>query len=318
MSSVLIIGAGLAGLTAARELTHRNVPVTLLDKGRGVGGRLATRRIEQSRADHGAQYFSAKSPEFRAQVQEWLTDGLVSEWPHHSSADFQHPRYVGTEGMNAIAKQLAKGLDIRTGERAIRLESETTGWRVETETGTTYQADAVLITVPAPQALALLWESSIDLNSSGLSALETIEYQPCLAVMVLLNQPSQIPAPGYLKFDDGPVAWVADNSRKGISPNQPSVTIHASHSFSQTHLEGDMNAVGKQLVAHLQEWIPAESIQAIQVHRWRYSNATRRYHEACLAAQTPHPLLFGGDGFGVGNVEGAYLSGRALAGKVRN
>ncbi|GAA4457882.1 FAD-dependent oxidoreductase [Nibrella saemangeumensis] len=314
MTSVLIIGAGLAGLTAARELTRHYRNVTLLDKGRGVGGRLATRRIEQSRADHGAQYFSAKTPPFQKQVNEWMQAGLVNEWPlQEGSTEFQHPRYVGANGMNAIAKHLARDLDIRTGERAVRLVAQDSGWRVETEVGTTYQADALLITIPAPQVLALLSESGIDLNSTGLSVLKSIEYQPCIAVMALLNQPSHLPAPGYLKYEEGPVAWVADNQQKGISPNQPSVTIHASHPYSEAHLEEDMNAVGRELVNHLADWIPAGSVDSVQVHRWRYSNAERRHPEAYLAAATSQPLLFGGDGFGIGNVEGAVLSGLAMA-----
>lgn len=57
---VVIVGAGICGLMAAGQLVERGASVLLLDKGRTVGGRLATRRIEAGCADHGAQFFTAR------------------------------------------------------------------------------------------------------------------------------------------------------------------------------------------------------------------------------------------------------------------
>jgi len=310
MPTSLIIGAGMAGLTAARELARIGWTVTVLDKGRGVGGRMATRRIEQARADHGAQYFSAKTPEFQAYVQQFLTNGIVSEW---SLPDTDHPRYVGRDGMSAVAKQLALDLDIRTGERAIKIETTNTGCRVLTDTGGCYEADSLLVTIPVPQAQTLFNDSDFVLSEPEQAALAAVAYKPCLAVIVALNQPSWIPAPGILRFEEGPIAWVADNQQKGISPNQPSVTIHASHAFSQAHLDDDLNAVGQGLIDQLTELLPADAVATYQVHRWRYSQADQRHNEPFLRINAPIPLLIGGDGFGMGNVEGAFLSGYQMA-----
>ncbi|WP_373512609.1 FAD-dependent oxidoreductase, partial [Persicitalea sp.] len=80
MNSCIIIGAGMAGLTAARELTAQGWDVTVLDKGRGIGGRMATRRIENTRADHGAQYFSVRTPEFRQLIEKLESEGIVEAW----------------------------------------------------------------------------------------------------------------------------------------------------------------------------------------------------------------------------------------------
>ena len=65
-NSCIIIGAGLSGLVAAHELVKNNWEVLVLDKGRGVGGRLATRRAAEAKFDHGAQYFSTKTPDFQS------------------------------------------------------------------------------------------------------------------------------------------------------------------------------------------------------------------------------------------------------------
>ncbi|MEZ0610680.1 NAD(P)/FAD-dependent oxidoreductase [Fibrella sp. WM1] len=319
--TIVIIGAGLAGLTAARELQRNGHSVTVLDKGRGVGGRLATRRMghdpEAGRADHGAQYFSARSPELQALVHDWQAQGLVREWHIEQSnpASFQHARYAVTGGMSQLAKFLAQGLDIRTGERATYLAQTETGWQVRCESGLSLTTDALLLTLPAPQAMSLLGESGITLTEADQQALAGIHYEPCLAVLLRLNRPSQLPSPGGLKLSDGPVSWLADNQQKGVS-DQPTVTIHASHTYSQQHLDDtDLSALIPELLAAVTDYVPADSIVDSQIHRWRYSNATERHQEPILAAILPGSgtLLFGGDGFGKGNVEGAFLSGLAMA-----
>lgn len=317
MPTTLIIGAGLAGLTAARDLEQQGHTVTVLDKGRGVGGRLATRRFPEGRADHGAQYFSAQSPEFKTAVQAWLAQSLVREWHLEQSnpASFHHPRYAVSGGMSQLAKYLSDGLDVRTGERVTHLTPTGAGWQVRCDSGLTLDADAVLITIPAPQALALLADSGLTLAEADQQALAQIRYEPCLAVLLQLNQPSRLPAPGGLRLTDGPVSWIADNQQKGTS-DQPTVTIHASHAFSRQHLEAtDLAALIPELTSAVAQYVPAQAIIGQQVHRWRYSNAVERHPDPLLAVSVPNAgaLLFGGDGFGQGNVEGAFLSGLAMA-----
>lgn len=317
MPSSLIIGAGMAGLTAARELHLQGWDVVVLDKGRGVGGRMATRRIEQARADHGAQYFSATTPEFQKLVQKLLAEQIITEWstayPSPADTSPDQPHYVGIGGMNAVAKALSKDLTVLTAETAISFSLEGSQWLVKTESGGEYRADALLITIPAPQALALVEKSEFPLSTADQSALTAIQYQPSIAVMVALNRPVQLPASGAVRYETGDIAWVADNAHKGISPGQPSLTIHASADFSRTHFDDDLNAVGHQLTDQVRAWLPADSISTLQVHRWRYSLADQRHPAPFLQAEAALPLLFGGDGFGAGNVEGAFTSGLAMA-----
>lgn len=312
MNSCLIIGAGMTGITAARELTAHGWEVTILDKGRGVGGRMATRRIQDTRADHGAQYFSVRTPEFRQLIDKLEAEGVAQAWDLEK-AGIEHPRYFGSSAMSAIPKYLAKALSIILKERATLIESEGAGCRVTTEAGNSYTADALILTIPAPQAATLLQDSKIPLNEAGEHAFAAIVYQPCLALLVLLKEPSRIPAPGLVKFEEGDIATVTDNQQKGIAPEQPTVTIHASPEFSSANLEGELPAAGQKLLDQLTDWIPAESIAEYQVHRWRYSLAELRSPEPFAALDTPFPLLMGGDGFGMGNVEGAFQSGRQMA-----
>lgn len=315
-TSCLVIGAGMAGLTAARELRQNGWTVTVLDKGRGVGGRLASRTIDGARFDHGAQYFSTKTVDFQQHVADLQAAGVVARWHLEESfwAD-RHPRYVGRGGMNGIAKYLSADVPVLTSEKVVTLRAVPGGVRAETEVGHQYEARYVLLTAPAPQAVALLESGGESVPARERALLEGIGYEPCLAVMAVLNVPSRIPAPGGIKFENQPISWLADNQQKGISAT-PSVTIHASPAFSRQYLEADLNAVGQLLLDHAAEWVPAATVRTFQVHRWRYSLAARRHDQEFIRLEKPFPVLIGGDAFGMGNVEGAFRSGLAMAREV--
>lgn len=306
----LVVGAGMAGLTAARALQQNGWRVTVLDKGRGVGGRLATRRLENAKADHGAQYFSARTPEFQQVVAQLQTAGVVKEY--HLAND-NHPRYVGVEGMNAVAKFLAEGLTIHNNERVLKLAGNENEVTATTEAGNYFTAQKIIITAPAPQVLELLENSSISLTDSELTVFSSIEYAPCLAIMAILNEPTNWPAPGGIRLENSVVSWICDNQQKGISPQKTCVTIHGSPEFSRQNIEADLNSAAAELLEAVREWIPAENITSQQVHRWRYSLAEKRHFEPFLRLQKPFTMLVGGDGFGIGNVEGAFQSGLLMA-----
>ena len=126
---VLIIGAGLCGVTAARSLTtgEKKQSWKLIDKSKSVGGRMATRRVEDARFDHGAQFFTVRSAAFKAEVDNWLKQRICKEWVRGfgEGQDDGHPRYVGTNGMNQLVKEFAAPLpqkNIALNEKIIDVE----------------------------------------------------------------------------------------------------------------------------------------------------------------------------------------------------
>lgn len=310
--SCIIIGAGLSGLTAAHELVKNNWEVTILDKGRGVGGRMATRRAGEARFDHGAQYFSTKTSDFQAFAQTFIQKNIAKEW-HLEEGDkaFSHPRIIGINGMSSIPKFLSEGLNIKTNEKVISISETENGCKVFTEAGNSYEANTIICTIPAPQVIELLQKSEISLNE--ISILANIHYQPCIAVMASLNAPTNIPSPGGISLENSNISWIADNFQKGISPVF-SVTIHANPTFSLAHFDDDLNEVGKQLLSEVTHLIPADSVESLQVHRWRYSLASERHTDNFLVSgSTKFPFIFAGDGFGIGSIEGAFISGKSAA-----
>ncbi len=308
---------------AARTLQSRGIRVIVFDKGRSVGGRLATRWVEtaadeKSYFDHGAQFFTVRDPRFQKFVDEWLAAGIVREWSR-GFADFAgtpnedgHPRYCGTSGMNAIARHLADGLDVRVKTQVVQLACENAQWRVTLDSGDELRADALILTPPVPQSLALLETGDIALPNEARAALEQIAYDPCFAVLAVLDAPTRLPEPGALQLRQEPIAWIADNHRKGISPDAFTVTIHAGPEFTREHWDTAHEIVAQKLLHAAANWLRAP-VKSWQVHRWRYSQPTVVHPEPCLLVNDGAPLVFAGDAFGAPRVEGAALSGLAAA-----
>ena len=184
----------MAGLTAARRLTAHGWRVHLVDKGCGVGGRMATRRIGDAHFDHGAQFFTVREPEFAEEVKVWEQAGVAARWFNTDG----HWRYRGVGGMNAIPKHLAQGLSVETDKRVLNIDTD---WH------------AAIVTAPVPQALTLI-EGLGDVDF--LSKLRAVAFDPCLALMALLDNKSRVPDPGYARPSQGPIEWIADNALKGI------------------------------------------------------------------------------------------------------
>jgi len=318
MSRVVIIGAGLAGLTAARKLAGDH-EVVVLDKSRGVGGRMATRRIGAATIDHGAQFFTTHTPEFANVVSSWVAAGVAQPWfagrvgPHGVVDADGHTRFRGVASMNAVAHHIAEGLDVRLATPVESVTRDGDGWLVSAIDGPLV-ADAVLLTAPVPQSLALLAAGGVELAVDDQQALQAIEYEPCLAVLAVLDGPAQLPEPGAVDPDDGPIDWLADNCRKGVSA-VPAVTIHATAAFSREFWEADDETVAIALLAAANLGSAAKA-GGTQVQRWRYARPITVHSERCLVAQGQPRLVFAGDAFGGAKVEGAVLSGTAAAAAI--
>ena len=317
-NSCVIVGAGMSGLLAANKLQEAGWGVTVLDKGRGVGGRMATRRFGGGSFDHGAQFFTARSDEFKGMVEDWQKVGAAQEWSR-GFADAEgnpnedgHPRYRGAEGMTSVPKHLARGLDVRTGEKVVRVDEDGGAWRLETESGTVATGDALIVAAPVPQARQIVGSGEYELPGPAREQLESISYDPCLALMALLDGPSGVPEPGGVQIKGEPLDWIGDNRLKGIS-QAPAVTIHAGPGWSREHYEDDEAEITAALLDFAGDMVGA-NVVSTQLARWRYSWVSESHPEPCLLAQADPPLVFCGDSFAQPKVEGASLSGLAAAG----
>jgi predicted NAD/FAD-dependent oxidoreductase len=317
---VLVVGAGVAGLTVARALSRAGRAVVVVDKGRGLGGRMATRRGDGAVFDHGAQFFTARDPRFRAMVDEWLEAGAAVEW-HRLPPSEKHPeplvRYRGEPSMTAPAKHLACDLDVRRSVRLVRLERAGARWRAQSEGGETFVAGWLVLTPPPEQSLALLGPIADDLPGDERAFLAAARYEKTLAVLAVLDGPSALEPPGLLKGSlPEPLALVADNRLKGISPERTCLTLHATPAFSEAHFDVPDEERLAPLLEAARPYLGASELAAATVHRWRYATPLNATHpRQCLVAPELH-LAMAGDAFGGARVEGPALSGLAVADRL--
>jgi renalase len=339
MKSVLIIGAGMSGLVAARRLMERGgLEVTVIDKGRGVGGRLATRRIptpdgREGKADHGAQYITANKAEFAALIEELRNNNILQEWRTTSGEESASPRYYAPKGMTDIAKYLANGVNVRLAERVVRLELTHKGWTAYTDKDASIHADMLLITSPIPQTMMMLETLGSEVLSDILPdvqrvLLEGVEYTRSIVLMCALeNAPrfaGQPLAPnGGIRLDSDCVWWITDNERKGISlGGVPTLTIHATPNFSEDEWETKEEEIIPVLLRDSSEVLGMQRVIATSFHRWRYSRVVRPFPEYFCALErglaAQYPCVLAGDAFTPSDwlptrAEDAAVSGWAAA-----
>jgi predicted NAD/FAD-dependent oxidoreductase len=309
-----VVGAGVSGLVLARTLRDAGCEVAVFDKGRTVGGRVATRRREQGAFDHGAQRFSARGEAFRAAVEDWERAGVVART--ESASD--EPWWVPQPDANALARALAAGLEVRVSTRVTSLRRVNHAWRLALEGGgDPGPFDVVLLTAPVPQSAALLAPHGVFTE-----ALARVHYAPTWALLLLCDAAGVAwPARTFTPGRDGDAISLL--VREGGKPGRPPddalmrLVVHATSAFSLAHLDDSDEAVTAALVAALRAWPGLDGLRVrfAQAHRWRFARVIAPLGEPALY-DAARGLGVAGDGLLGPRIEAAWESGRALAARV--
>tara|TARA_R110002072_G_scaffold301164_3_gene480226 strand:- start:1276 stop:2304 length:1029 start_codon:yes stop_codon:yes gene_type:complete len=334
--NIAVIGAGIAGLACATRLQQAGHKVSVFEKSRGLGGRMSTRRTDQWQCDHGAQYFTARAPEFVAQVRAWIKEDVAAEWSPTLSSFGDRPdslarvpqqpsvpRFVGIPKMSAPANALGRLLNIQKHVRVAGLERRDTQWLLSAETAdavpSQHTFDAVLLAIPGPQAAELLAGA----DESLAQACRQYTMSACWAVMLTPQQPLAIEFDGAF-VNDQILSWIAKDTSKPARSGAETWLMHATPQWSQEHIEADPGDVAQALRSaflSLTGTPEAQLTQAdINVHRWRFAQADTASERAVPGYLWNPTLRLGvcGDWLNGGRVEGAWLSGHRLASQLAN
>lgn len=317
MRNIAVIGAGMAGCTLARRLVDGGLDVHVFDKGRAAGGRMATRRGEGMQFDHGAQFVTARGAALMAQLEDLQRAGVVAPWVQAFPGHGGTSRWVGVPGMNALAPRLLWGAEVHLQTAVTGIGRDRFGWWLATEAGRRPECfDAVLLTVPAPQALSLL-ERVADVDTQPLTGpIREIRYAPCWALM--LSFAERVDAPDTLRFDDGGMlAWAARDSSK---PQRDAAgecwIVHADPGWSQENVELSAEQAEALMIdafAAAVGTLPAPAFR--RAHRWRYARVLQPIGVDCLWDPL-NGLGYASDGCLGERIEDAFESASALAGRV--
>ena len=314
---VAVVGAGLAGLACARRLHAAGAEVTLFDKARRPGGRLATRRVDGLLFDHGGQYATAKGADFQAFIAD--AGDLIAPW----DASAKHPRWVGVPGMSAFA-QAAERRGIGTlhcSRQVCLLSRQPDGWHLRHQDARVIRPGVVVddadhagpferlvLALPPPQSAPLL--AAIGHAFAG--RLSAVDMQPCWCLMLAFDE--RQPGADTQTLDDGPLSWIArDSSRPGRAPRPDCWIAHAGPSWSRLHLEQEPAVVLARLHdAFIAETGIAAAPRHAAVHRWRYARTETPLGEPCLSDRATGLVVCGDWCLGA-RVEAAFDSGLAAA-----
>ena len=304
---VLIIGAGLAGLAAARELNHNGDEVRVFDKGRGPGGRLSTRRMGETRFDHGARALDFPMGRATDVLDRWTEKGAAAQWsPRIQGGSEAHAHPVGAPAMNAVVKADAQGMNVTFGTRILELQREGRRWALIDQDGVvTSHADRVILAVPAPQAHDLLAPTGF----AHLKEIAEVEFDPVWAFM--FQGPDRI-AVGFdaLEHPSSVIAHAEAQSSKPQRRQDRSWVAYATTEWSHAHVEEQRPVVEALLARELSRLLETELSPPWSAHRWRYGLVRTPVGRDVLVDEALD-LVACGDWCLGPTVEHALLSGRA-------
>lgn len=324
---VIIIGAGMSGLSARRTFVEHGMSCLTLEKSRGLGGRASTRRAGKVCADLGAQFTSAKTEYWRDLLQ---ASGAVGVKPIFLQTDSLHPRYVHAEGMSRLASLLVT--DLSDSQRPIRKETRVTKiepsgkfpfWEILDHHQQTHRALGLVVTLPVPQALELFdhsgLSSKLDTDPSQRDRLNQIKYSRCISVAYVLNEETSLPQPGILKNPSSEISGIFDQAKKGLNTSEPTVVVQAGPELSlklwEEPTETQLETIWRKALDATGGQVFQKGFKAGWPQKWKYCEPLQQMDPKFERVLTkwPSPLVLAGDAFGGAKIEGAIISGREAA-----
>lgn len=321
MSGALVVGAGISGIACATAMAEAGVIPLVVDRGRAVGGRMASRTLRDTGTafdgrvvDIGASYFTVSNPEFRAVVDDWVTRGLARPWTdsfHVASSDGVDAvrtgpvRYAANGGLRSlIADSASKLPEVWPSIDVTSITADGASLIVDGE-----RRSAVALCMPNAQAHRLIDAS---LMTSALEASMTgITYEPVIAVTAVFDMQCWEDFDGMFVNDDPVITWIAnDGSRRG--DDAPVLVAHVNPVLSVRHLEDPASVLPIVLATLRRVLSLTDQPVWVDAHRWTFAKPMTAHQEP-FHLEESRLLGLAGDAWADGpKVETAWLSGHLL------
>jgi renalase len=315
---IAVIGAGMSGVTLAKKLSVLN-EVTIFDKSRGIGGRMTTRRADDFHFDHGAQFFTAKSDEFKEFCQKAKDDNIIEEWKcrfseiidgdiNMQSRIDSDPYFVAKPQMNSLCKYVGKDLNILLSKQIESANFDDNKWTLKTVQGELFDNfDYLFLAIPSHQAINLIPESF-----KYFDIVSNIKMTGCFTLMLGFKEGLKIDFDAAL-VKESIINWISVNGSKPKRPHGFCVVVNSDNQWADSNIEEDLEVVKQKMTTSLKKILQFDlnNINYHNIHRWRYANSN--FREGCKSLFDPG-LNLGvcGDWLIGGKVENAFLSGLDL------
>lgn len=315
LPKIAVIGAGIAGVSLARNLT-KLADFTLFEKSRGTGGRMSVRRSEPFSFDHGAQFFTARTKPFQTEIKNALDAKAIVAWAPKIvnlelgekpfKREWFEPHYRGVNGMNSLVKHMTTDLNIVYETRVTRLEMKSDAWFLIDENEQSIGPyDWVVSALPAPQAIDFLPNSFVT-NSK----IREARFSSCFALMLGFEDPVSLNFQAAV-ITHPVLAWL-------LTRDGSSLLIHSRNDWATEHIDADPQWIESTMCDAIMELLPGIDSQLAHrdLHRWRYAKCEHALgHDYFLDSDERIAAI--GDWCRGGRVEDAFVSGYELAQKLK-
>jgi len=332
---VLVIGAGLAGLSCARALVDAGKRVLVLERSARVGGRCATKPAGSRPLDFGPVFVHGDDPEFLSWVES-LGTGLIEGWPRvvegrgtpcqPQAFDPLQRRFAVPGGIRRLADGLAQGLDVTCGALVTSLVWTSGGVEAVAEDGRRFRARDAVVALALEQTLTLLapvpGEPEDPAWRGARALLSQFSSLPCLTLLAEYG-PAPLPPWDVFYPETSPSLLLVshETAKEPPGPGEgPSLVVQGRPGWSARRLHGDRAAWAAELLAETGRLVGpwAAHPRSLVTHRWQFARLGPSDHLArplvLDRSGSPGRLGLAGDLFDPdGGLQGAWRSGRRLA-----
>lgn len=327
-----VIGAGISGLTAARKLALAGHDVTVIEKNRRLGGKMASREIGGLPADYGVSHFEVSDPDFAAFVDELREEEIVRTWAHefslydgtqyHPENPNEHPSnwFAATGGMGQVARYLSRWVDVKTEEKAGGMtfigsdRSRKRAWMINLTDISVFECDAVILAAPAPEAYGVLQTAQDETPARRIIRhIDEIRYRPCWSLLISCGEA----APRFkgISCEDDVLEWIGNESSKSDT-SEGVLLLQSTGAFARRNAGTDPVQVKDRLVGRASDITGLDLDPGAEgyLHFWKYFRAENPMDEYFMELEMEEaPLALVGDYYMGPTLEDAWLSGEKLA-----
>lgn len=293
----IIVGAGISGSYLSSILKNTTKNILIIDKSRGIGGRMSTKPIGEDIVDYGCQYIKPKIDECSSLIKSLEELGLVKQIEIKTGEKV----YISPFGMNKIPQYLSRGVSVVTNEKVEKIKYQNKLWEINTGS-ISLTSKTLVLTMPIPQVEELMVRCNIKIGQ-----LPNVKYSSFYTSTFI----SDVHHPEEIIGSDDTFSWICNNKKKGLRNLNDVFTVNTSETITRRLVEKE-DPERKDFIAGKINEAGFSSIVKLNIHFWKYAFSLNQ-NNIDYIFNSDTGLGICGDSFSVGRVDGAIRSAELLS-----